>query len=252
MSAHANTLALTDHLAEIRRRVIWILLFLAIAFIGFYPFASTIYHYMALPLLKVMPKGSHMIATTIMSPFTAPLKLIFVLSLLICLPFMIFQVWGFIAPALYRRERILFGVVAFFSTVLFYLGMTVTYFVLCPMTFHFFIAKTPPGVEFMTDIHHYVNFLLTLSVAVGLVFEMPVIVLLIVSLGIVSRKQLAEKRRYMFVGCFIVAMFVAPPEVVCQTLVALPMYLLFEIGLLLARLLAEKPKNIINEVGDEV
>lgn len=226
---------LTHHIAEIRRRIIRVMLLFLVIFIGLYPFATKIYHYISLPLLNVLPPGGHMIAVTIASPFTGPLKLIFILSLLACVPFISYQLWCFIAPGLYRKERYLFGLVAFFGMMLFYLGMAMTYFLLCPMVFHFFVAKTPVGVEFMVDIHHYINFLLTISLAVGLVFETPLVVLLLVSVGLFTHAGLAKQRRYVFVICFVVAMLIAPPEVSCQVLVAVPMYALFEVGLLLAR-----------------
>ena len=221
---------------ELRDRLLRIVLCVLLVFLGLSNYANQIYTYLAGPLLKHMPQNSTMIAIEVASPFFIPFKLALVVAVFVSVPFILYQFWAFVAPGLYQRERRMIFPLLIASTTLFYLGVVFAYFVVFPLIFGFLTAAAPTGVAVMTDIGKYLDFVLTLFFAFGVCFEVPIFTIVLVWSGLVSRASLAEKRSYVIVGAFVVGMLLTPPDAISQTLLAVPMWLLFEIGLLFARL----------------
>ena len=239
-----NDQPLIAHLIELRDRLIRILVVILIFFLGFIAFANDLYAYLANPLQSLLPEGASMIATQVASPFLAPFKLALYLSVYCGAPMILYQLWGFIAPGLYDNEKKIAGPLLISSIVLFYAGMAFAYFAVFPLVFGFFTTVGPTGVTVMTDIDAYLSFVLKLFLAFGLAFEIPIATMLLIKAGIASPDSLKDKRPYVFIGCFVVGMLVTPPDVISQTLLAVPMWLLFEVGLIGARFLgAPKPKT---------
>ena len=238
-----NDQPLIAHLIELRDRLIRILVVILIFFLGFIAFANDLYAYLANPLQSLLPEGASMIATQVASPFLAPFKLALYLSVYCGAPMILYQLWGFIAPGLYENEKKIAGPLLISSIFLFYAGMAFAYFIVFPLVFGFFTTVGPTGVTVMTDIDAYLSFVLKLFLAFGLAFEIPVATMLLIKAGIASPESLKNKRPYVFIGCFVVGMLVTPPDVISQTLLAVPMWLLFEVGLIGARFLgAPRPK----------
>jgi len=204
--------------------------------------ARDIYSFLAKPLLAELPAGSHMIAVEVAAPFFVPIKVTMFVSLVIALPFVLYQVWAFIAPGLYSHEKKFAIPLVATSTVLFLIGMAFAYFIVFPVVFHFVATFTPEGVEMNTDIQKYFDFVLALFLAFGLAFETPIAVVILTKMGIVSLKKLKESRPYVIVGAFVIAAIFTPPDVVSQLLLAFPIWLLFELGLLISGFI-EKPKE---------
>ncbi|SJM94462.1 TatABCE protein translocation system subunit [Crenothrix polyspora] len=225
-----------SHLIELRDRLLRIVLSVLVVFLGLSSYANNIYTYLAGPLLKHMPKNSTMIAIEVASPFFIPFKLALVVAIFICVPFILYQFWAFVAPGLYKRERRMIFPLLIASTLLFYLGVAFAYFVVFPLIFGFLTAAAPVGVAVMTDIGKYLDFVLTLFFAFGVCFEVPIFTIVLVWSGLISRASLAEKRPYVIVGAFVIGMVLTPPDAISQTLLAIPMWMLFEIGLLCSRL----------------
>jgi len=223
---------LVAHLTELRTRLLRCVVAVLLIFAGLFYFAQDIYALVAAPLRAYLPEGASMIATGVASPFFAPFKLSMVLSLFLAMPVVLHQLWGFIAPGLYRHEKRLAIPLLVSSILLFYAGMAFAYFVVFPVMFGFFASVTPEGVAMMTDIGEYLDFVLTLFFAFGIAFEIPVATFLLIRAGVVSAESLRRSRPYVIVGCFVVGMFLTPPDVFSQTLLAVPMWLLFEAGLL--------------------
>ncbi len=226
---------LIQHLTEMRNRLIISVIAILVALIAIYPFANELYNFVAQPLLKHLPEGTSMIATQVTSPFMAPFKLSLVAAIFAAIPVILYQVWGFIAPGLYKHERRLVFPLLFMSIILFYLGAMFAYFVVFPLVFGFFTAMAPEGVTVMTDISSYLDFILKMFFAFGVVFEVPVLTIILVRSRIITSKKLAEKRPYVIVGAFAIGMLLTPPDVFSQTLLAVPMWLLFEMGLILSK-----------------
>ena len=226
---------LIEHLIELRSRLLWSLLAITVVFLVLLPFANTLYEFVSLPLRAQLPDGTSMIATDVASPFLAPFKLTLAIAFFIAVPILLYQAWGFIAPGLYKNEKRLAAPLLISSVLLFYAGMAFAYYVVFPLVFGFFINIAPEDAKIMTDINSYFGFVLKLFFAFGIAFEMPVATVLLVSTGITNVKSLAEKRPYIIVGCFVFGMLLTPPDVVSQILLALPMWLLFELGLLFSR-----------------
>ena len=224
-----------SHLIELRDRIIKSLLAIAIVFGGLSFWANDVYAYLAGPLTKHMPPGAQMIAIGVASPFLAPLKLTLVVSLLIAIPFVLYQVWAFIAPGLYQHEKRLALPLLFASIVLFYAGMSFAYFVVFPVIFQFMISTAPTGVAVMTDINQYLDFVLTLFIAFGAAFEVPIATIMVIASGLVSREAIADKRPYAILAAFVIGAVLTPPDIISQTLLAVPMWLLFEFGLFFSR-----------------
>jgi sec-independent protein translocase protein TatC len=226
---------LVDQLLALRQCLLSCLIITGCVFICLLFFANTLFEWVATPLLAQLPAQSHMIATNVTGAFVAPIKLTFFLSLYIAIPLLLYQCWRFLAPGLYQHEKRLVWPLLLLSTGLFYLGVAFCYFVIFPIIFQFFIFTAPEGIAVMPDITQFVSFALKLFFAFGLSFEVPIITLLCVWSGITSITSLREKRPYMLVLAFVIGMFLTPPDVLSQTLLAIPLYLLFEAGILLAK-----------------
>lgn len=236
MSSPPPPQSLVQHLGELRRRLIIAVLAVFAALIAIYPFANELYSFVAQPLLRHLPEGTSMIATQVTSPFMAPFKLSLVAAIFVAIPVVLYQLWAFVAPGLYTHERRLVFPLIFMSVILFYLGAVFAYFVVFPLVFGFFTSMAPEGVSVMTDISSYLDFILKMFFAFGVVFEVPVLTILLVRSGVTTPQKLLAKRPYVIVGAFVLGMLLTPPDVFSQTLLALPMWLLFELGVLLARL----------------
>jgi sec-independent protein translocase protein TatC len=224
-----------SHLVELRNRLLKAVAAVFLVFIGLASYANEIYSFLAGPLLKHMPAGAQMIAIEVASPFLAPFKLTLVVSLFLVMPFVLYQAWAFVAPGLYRHERRMVFPLLFASTILFYSGMAFAYYVVFPLIFGFLSAAAPVGVTVMTDISHYLDFILTLFFAFGVCFEVPIATILLISTGVVERHDLSDKRPYVIVLAFVIGAVLTPPDVVSQTLLAVPIWLLFELGLIFSR-----------------
>lgn len=230
-----------SHLIELRDRILRALLVVLAIFLALFYFANDIYTLLADPLLARLPSGGSMIATEVASPFLTPLKLTLVVSVFIAIPYLLYQLWAFVAPGLYLHERRMIYPLLFSSTLLFYAGMAFAYFAVFPLVFGFFTSMAPEGVAVMTDINKYLDFVLTLFFAFGAAFEVPIATILLVWLGVVTPDGLTAKRPYIIVGAFVVGMLLTPPDVFSQTLLAVPMWLLFEIGVFFSRYYVPKP-----------
>lgn len=222
-------------LVELRSRLIYSLIFLLLIFSVLLYFANNLYTFLAQPLLKFLPHG-HLIATQIVSPFFVPFKLAFFASMILTVPFFLYQLWAFVAPALYGYERRLIWPFLFASTFLFYGGLVFAYFIIFPMLFHFLAGVAPEGVMISPDISEYLDFTTKLLLIFGCLFEIPMVMLLLVSANIVTREKLIKMRSYAIVGSFIIGMLLAPPDVISQTMLAIPVWMLYETGLLLSRI----------------
>jgi sec-independent protein translocase protein TatC len=222
------------HLIELRTRLLHAIVALLVVFICLFPWASNLYALLAQPLLSKLPKGGQMIATDVTTPFFVPLKVALMTSFLIALPYILYQIWRFVAPGLYAHERRLVVPLIAASTVLFYCGMAFAYFLVFPIVFGFITASAPQGVAVMTDIDKYLSFVLTMFVAFGVTFQVPVAVVILVRMGVVSTAKLREIRPYVIVGAFIVGAIFTPPDVVSQFMLAMPLWLLYEAGIVVA------------------
>jgi sec-independent protein translocase protein TatC len=229
-----NNESLIAHLVELRTRLMHAIVSLLLVFIALFPWASDIYALLAKPLLAKLPKGGQMIATDVTTPFFVPLKVALMAAFLIALPYILYQVWRFIAPGLYAHEkRWVFSVVAA-SLVLFFCGMAFAYFAVFPMVFGFITAAAPQGVAVMTDIDKYLSFVLSMFVAFGVAFQVPIAVVVLVKMKIVTTAKLREIRSYVIVGAFVVGAIFTPPDVVSQLMLAVPLWLLYEAGIVVA------------------
>ena len=226
-----------SHLVELRDRLIWMLVGIGVALVVTFPFANSLYTYVATPLIAKLPQGSHMIATQVISPFLAPFRLALMAAVFLAMPWLLYQLWAFVAPGLYRHEKRLAIPLLASSVVLFYLGMLFAYYLVFPLIFGFMAATTPEGVSMMTDITAYLDFVLALFFAFGVAFEVPVATILLVAIGVTTPDALAAKRPYIIVGAFVVGMVLTPPDVFSQTMLAIPMWLLFELGVFFSRIL---------------
>ncbi|WP_249967732.1 twin-arginine translocase subunit TatC [Histophilus somni] len=225
---------LISHLLELRDRLLRCIIFVVVIFLALVYFANDIYNFVASPLLDVLPAGATMIATNIATPFFTPIKLTAVVALFISVPFLLYQVWAFVAPALYQHEKRLVYPLLFSSTLLFYLGVAFAYYVVFPLVFAFLTKTAPEGVAIATDISSYLDFVLALFLAFGICFEVPVAIVLLCWSGVTTPDDLRKKRPYIIVAAFFIGMLLTPPDAISQTLLALPMCLLFEIGVICA------------------
>lgn len=231
---------LIEHLIELRTRILHSLLSVVIIFLPLFYFANDLYAYISEPLRAYLPEGATMIATEVASPFLTPFKLTLVLAIFIAIPFILHQVWSFIAPGLYSSEKRLAVPLLTSSVLLFYGGIAFAFYVVFPLIFGFFTSAAPDGVTVMTDINRYLDFVLKLFFAFGLAFEIPIATLLLVWTGATTVANLRAKRPYVVVGCFIVGMLLTPPDIISQLLLALPMWVLFEVGILFAALINKR------------
>ncbi len=224
-----------EHMLELRSRILRALMAVLVIFIGLFNFANEIYTFISEPLRRFLPEGSTMIATEVASPFLTPFKLTLVLSVFIAVPFLLYQAWAFIAPGLYKHEKRLAFPLLISSVLLFYAGMAFAYFVVFPLIFGFFTSVGPENVTVMTDINSYLDFILKLFFAFGIAFEVPVATVLLIITGATTADALAAKRPYIVVGCFVVGMLLTPPDVISQSLLAVPVWMLFEVGIFFGR-----------------
>ena len=237
---------LVAHLTELRDRLLRALLAVLIAFIGLFPFANDIYAFVSRPLRAILPEGATMIATEVASPFLTPFKLTMVAAIFVAIPYVLYQVWSFIAPGMYRKEKRLAIPLLVSSVLLFYAGAAFAYFVVFPLIFAFFTSVGPEDIAIMTDINRYLDFVLKLFFAFGLAFEIPIAAVILIWAGITTADELARKRPYIIVGCFVFGMLLTPPDVISQSLLAIPMWILFEIGVLFGRIIQDRS----DEAGD--
>ncbi|MAE34994.1 MAG: twin-arginine translocase subunit TatC [Oceanospirillaceae bacterium] len=228
---------LIAHLVELRNRLLRAVLLVLVIFAGLFYFANDLYLILVEPLSVLMPVEGQMIATGVASPFLVPFKLTFVLAVLAAVPFILHQIWAFISPGLYQHEKKFAIPLLLSSILLFYAGIAFAYFVVLPLVFGFFTGVGPEGISFMPDISNILDFSLKIFFAFGIAFEIPVATFLMVLSGMTTVESLSGKRPYIFLGCFVVGMLVTPPDVISQTVLALPMYLLFEAGVLASRLI---------------
>ena len=230
-----------DHLVELRSRLLRAVAGLLLVFVALLPFANRLYAFLAQPLLDKLPSGGQLIAVEVASPFFAPIKLAFFVAVVVAMPWLLYQLWAFVATGLYQRERRLAMPLLASALVLFYAGCAFAYFLVLPAVFGFLASVTPAGVAMMTDINAYLDFVLVIFLAFGASFELPVALVILVLLGWVTPKQLREWRGYAIVGIFVVAAVITPPDVISQLLLAIPMVVLYEAGILAAAALARKP-----------
>ena len=234
---------LVAHLRELRDRFRNALIAVIVAFLALFPFANELYTYVSEPLRSLLPEGSSMIATEVTSPFLTPFKLSLVLAVFVAMPVILAQLWGFIAPGLYKSEKRIAIPLLTSSVILFYAGVAFAYYVVFPLLFGFFTTVGPGDISVMTDINRYLDFVLKLFLAFGLAFEVPVAAVILILTGVVTADKLANNRSYVIVGCFVMGMLLTPPDVISQTLLALPMWLLFEVGLVMGRVLSRSPNE---------
>jgi len=237
-------LTLIDHLLELRGRIFKALIAVVVILVGLAPFARTIYGQLSAPLVRHLPEGASMIAIDVASPFFAPFKLVMLLALMLAMPVVIYQAWAFVAPGLYREEKRLARPLLFAAVALFYGGCAFAYFVVFPIVFAFFTSMAPEGVQVMTDINSYLDFVITLFIAFGLAFQVPVVTIVLVAIGAVSVEGLSKARGYVVVGAFTVAMLITPPDVISQTLLAIPILVLYELGIVFARMVVRRPQRV--------
>ena len=228
------------HLRELRARILKSLVVILVCFSSLVYFSNDIYLFLSEPLLSFLPENSSMIATEVASPFLTPLKLTFFVSLLLSMPFLFNQIWKFIAPGMYENEKSLSFLLILSSLILFYLGILFTYFLVLPLVFGFFTGAAPQGILIMTDISRYLDFVLSLMFAFSIAFEIPILIFLLIWSGITTLEKLRNARPYVIISCFIVGMLVTPPDVISQSLLAIPAWALFEIGLAAANLFVKK------------
>ncbi len=234
---------LLSHLIELRSRLLKMGVSILVVFLVLAPFSDFIFRSIALPLMEQLPEGSTMIATQVASPFLTPFKTTMFAALFLSMPVVLYQVWGFTAPGLYKKEKRFAVPLLLSSIVLFYCGTVFAYFVVFPLMFAFFTSAAPAGVAVMTDIASYLDFVLVLFFAFGIAFEVPIATVVLVWSGLTSVETLAKNRAYVFLGAFIIGMLITPPDVISQTLLAVPVYLLYECGILLSKILTNKKER---------
>ena len=234
-----NNESISGHLLELRSRLIRVIICLGVLFIAGIPFASEIYGFVASPLLTILPEGSSMIATQVTSPFMAPVKLVLFAALLVTMPYLFYEVWMFMSPGLYKNEKTFVAPLMATTIILFAAGIAFAYFVVCPIIFKFFIASAPNSIQVMTDISQYLNFVIKLVFAFGVAFEIPIATFLLVKSGIVKKDLLIKSRPYLIILFFVIGMLLTPPDIFSQLFLAIPMWVLFELGLLISR---DKPE----------
>ena len=230
---------LFSHLIELRSRLMRAIVTVALVLLALVPIANRLYAELAAPLVARLPQGAHLIATEVASPFVTPLKLAFYAALFISMPMILYQLWAFVSPGLYKHEKRLARPLLAAALVLFYTGCAFAYFLVLPAAFRFLTAVTPEGVEMMTDITHYLDFVMLMFFAFGLCFEVPVAVVILAAIGVVNLQQLRDGRRYAIVGAFTIAAFITPPDITSMIMLAVPMCFLYEIGLLAVRWLVK-------------
>lgn len=244
-------LSFLQHLVELRSRLLKACVAILVALVALLPFSRQLYEALAAPMIAQMPAGSSMIAIDVASPFLTPFKLTLLVAVMIAIPVVLYQLWAFVAPALFKHEKRLARPLLLSSIALFYAGCAFAYFVVFPLVFGFLTKVAPEGVSVMTDISKYLDFVITLFLAFGITFEVPIATIILVATGITTANKLASYRPYIIVGAFALGMVLTPPDVISQTLLALPMWILFEVGILCARVLLPEKKDEDNMEGDD-
>lgn len=243
MSVSEPSETFISHLIELRTRLLRAIVVVVVVFVCLFPFAKELYALLAQPLLASLPKGGQMIATDVTTPFFVPMKVAMMTAFLISLPYVLYQIWAFVAPGLYSHEKRLAAPLVAVSTVLFLCGMAFAYFLVFPVIFGFISSVAPEGVAVMTDINKYLDFVLTLFLAFGITFEVPVAVIVLVKMGVVSVEKLREIRSYVIVGAFVIGAIFTPPDVVSQIMLAVPLWLLYEAGIVAAAIMSRPTKE---------
>lgn len=251
MSSVEDTKPLISHLVELRDRLLRGLLAVLVVFFCLVYFSNDIYTFVSAPLVEQLPEGTSMIATDVASPFFTPIKLTFVVSIFIAVPMLLYQIWAFVAPGLYKHEKRLVVPLLISSSLLFYCGVAFAYFIVFPLVFSFFTSISPVDVQIATDISSYLDFILALFMAFGIAFEIPVAIILLVWTGSVEPDDLRNKRPYIIVAAFVVGMLLTPPDIISQTLLAVPMCLLFEVGLFFSRFYKPREETDIEDQQQE-
>ncbi len=244
-------LSFLEHLVELRSRLLKACLSVLVVLIALLPFSRKLYEMLASPMMAQMPEGSTMIAIDVASPFLTPFKLTLLVSIMVSIPVVLYQLWAFVAPALFKHEKRLAKPLLLSSVFLFYAGCAFAYFVVFPLVFGFLTRVAPEGVSVMTDISKYLDFVMTLFLAFGITFEVPIATIILVATGITTAEKLASWRPYIIVGAFALGMLLTPPDVISQTLLALPMWLLFEIGIIFSRILIKKKEEDTDTISDQ-
>ena len=233
-----------SHLLELRGRLMRIIIGMFVVMLALVPFANPIYHYLASPLMQTLPAGGQMIATEVTTPFFIPLKVVMLTAFIVSSPYTLYQLWAFIAPGLYSNERRLVGPLVTTSVALLLAGMAFAYFLVFPVVFGFISSTAPEGVAIMTDISKYLDFAISLFIAFGLAFETPIAVVLMVSAGMVSVAALRQARAYVIVGAFVLGAIITPPDVISQFMLAIPVWMLYEVGILVAGMLQSRAEEV--------
>ena len=245
MSKNENDQAmpLATHLLELRTRILRSLGVTLVIFLALFSFANELYTFIAQPLLAELPEGTSMISTEVTGPFLAPFKMALVISAFLAMPYILFEIWGFVAPGLFKSEKKLVAPLLVSSVILFYTGVAFAYYAIFPLMFHFFSMATPEGVTYAPDISSFFSIVSAMFFAFGVIFEIPIATLILIRTGMTTVESLSEKRPYIIVGCFTIGMFLTPPDVISQTLMAVPMWMLFEIGIFIGRFIQPKSSD---------
>ena len=236
-SVESSAMGLMSHLIELRDRLLRVVISVLAIFLCLFYWANDIYTYLAGPLTRHLPEGTQMIAIDVASPFLTPFKLVLMLSVFLAMPFILYQIWGFVAPGLYKHEKRLAAPLLAASIVLFYCGMLFAFYIVFPLVFGFFTSVGPEMVAISTDIGRYLDFVISLFFGFGLAFEVPIATILLVAMGMTTPDQLAEKRPYVIVGAFVMGMLLTPPDIISQVLLAVPIWILFESGVIASRMI---------------
>jgi sec-independent protein translocase protein TatC len=240
------------HLIELRDRILRIVIVVIAIFLVLFFFANDLYQWISAPLMAQLPDGSTMIATGVAAPFLTPFKLSLVTSIFIAIPYIFYQFWGFVAPGLYRHEKRLAFPLITSSVILFYSGIVFSFYIVFPLMFAFFSATTPDGVAMMTDISQYLDFVLKMFFAFGIAFEVPIVTIVLTITGVTNAEKLAAKRPYVIVGSFVIGMLLTPPDIVSQTLLAIPVWLLFELGIIFSRIIGKRKSAQDDDNDDDI
>jgi sec-independent protein translocase protein TatC len=237
-----------QHLVELRDKLLHSVIAILLIFIGIFPFANEVYGFIAAPIINVLPADTNIIAIGVISPFLTPLKMALIFSVYLAMPYLLFQIWSFIAPALYKHEKQMIVPLIVSSTILFYAGILFSFYVVFPVIFGFLSSVGPSIVDFTPDIQYYLDFVLKVSFAFGVAFEVPIATILLIMFNITTVEKLKNNRPYVIIGAFVLGMLLTPPDIISQVLIAIPMWLLFEAGLIFAPMFKRKsPTEPIND-----
>ncbi len=229
-----ENMSFVQHLVELRNKLLYSVIVILLIFAGIFPFSNEVYSFIAAPILDVLPLDSNIIAIGVISPFLTPLKMALIFSVYIAIPFLLYQVWSFVAPALYKHEKQMILPLVISSTILFYAGLLFSFYIVFPVIFGFLSSIGPSIVDFTPDIQYYLDFVLKVSFAFGVAFEVPIATILLIIFDITTTEKLKKNRPYIIIGAFILGMLLTPPDIISQTLIAIPIWLLFETGLIFA------------------